>query len=146
MEALRLAQLAEQSAAGDNIRVVVRVRPPNERELAQVRAAQPHAAPRALHQRCQSRWLTRGCSAFALACAQGYVKECVTAQPATGAIAVAGKAFAFDAVCDDTMGQARPARRAPACWKGRAVQQSSAELRRAAQRSIAAAKRAVRPH
>ena len=37
MEALRLAQLAEQSAAGDNIRVVVRVRPPNERELAQVR-------------------------------------------------------------------------------------------------------------
>ena len=58
----------------------------------------------------------------------------MTAQPATGAIAVAGKAFAFDAVCDDTMGQARPARGAPACRKGRAVQ---SKLGRAALRAAA---------
>jgi hypothetical protein len=52
MEALRLAQLAEQSAAGDNIRVVVRVRPPNERELAQARAARGSKAAHAPDARC----------------------------------------------------------------------------------------------
>jgi hypothetical protein len=44
MEALRLAALQEQSAAGDSIRVVVRVRPPNERELSQARALDASAA------------------------------------------------------------------------------------------------------
>ena len=101
MEALLVARLAEQSAAGDNIRVVVRMRPPNERELAQARAA--HASAR------------RGRARLTRRRPQGYVKECVAAQPATGAIAVAGKAFTFDAVCDDTMGQARAPRRATAC-------------------------------
>jgi hypothetical protein len=57
--------------------------------------------------------------------------------PATGAIAVAGKAFAFDAVCDDTMGQARAARRAPACRRAEPFS-NSRELRRTAQPRIAA--------
>jgi hypothetical protein len=46
MEALRLAALQEQSAAGDSIRVVVRVRPPNERELSQARCWRGAAPPR----------------------------------------------------------------------------------------------------
>jgi hypothetical protein len=37
MEALRLAALQEQSSASDTIKVVVRVRPPSERELSQAR-------------------------------------------------------------------------------------------------------------
>ncbi len=45
MEALRLAALQEQSAAGDSIRVIVRVRPPNERELSQARALAAACTP-----------------------------------------------------------------------------------------------------
>ena len=63
------------------------------------------------------------------------MKECVAAQPATGAIAVAGKSFTFDAVCDDTMGQARPARAAHACRRvepfSTAVQAATRRARRA---------------
>ena len=72
MEALHAAAVKEATESGDSIRVVVRVRPPNERELS-----------------------------------QGFSSCVAAARPGGCEIAVAGKTFTFDHICDETSGQAR---------------------------------------
>lgn len=104
MEALLQQQRAlEEKDSGDTIRVLVRVRPPNERELSQVsRSASPpatRAARAALIIKCFQE-LTGDLRA------QGFTK-CVESNASGGAITVAGKTFSFDTVADEKSSQAR---------------------------------------
>ncbi len=63
--------------------------------------------------------------------------QCVEAHPSGGGITVAGKTFAFDAVCDDKQQQARGAHRArprrpgPEPFARRAVRRAAQRFRRA---------------